>query len=180
VGGIIKNEILTESTEVCIVDNQVKVSRAVLSRPSSLVPRPLLVGSSVILTEDSVLVMGGSAVCFSFGTSWNIGCYTLEIVDGRRGGGVHHPADPPKWRFSHTVAAAPTGLPAEMPSPASVNSMISVPRMGVGSSVEFDHILRLAKPVILEGLNLGPCTDLWTSSYLKEQIGPGREVSFAL
>jgi len=92
------------------------------------------------------------------------------------GGGVQGPAESPNgpWRFS--VAAAPAGLPARIPPLGSVNSMISVPRMKICSSTDFDHILRSAKPVILEGLNLGPCTDVWTSSYLKEQIGAEREV----
>lgn len=180
VGGIVKDNILTESTEVYLVDSQAKISRAVLSRSSSFIPRPLLMGSSVISTETSLLVLGGSAVCFSFGTFWNTGCYTIEMVDGPGEGGVQSPAEPPNgpWRFSHTVAAAPTRLPAGMPRLVSVNSIISVTRMRIRSSADFGHILRSAKPVILEGLNLGPCTDVWTSRYLKEQIGAEREVSF--
>jgi tRNA wybutosine-synthesizing protein 4 len=180
VGGIVKNEILKESTEVCLVDSQAKVSQAVLSRSSSAVPRPLLIGSSVVSTEASLLVMGGSAVCFSFGTFWNTGCYALQIVDGQGEGRAQSPAESPNcpWRFSHTVAAASAGLPAGMPPPRSVNTIISVPRMRIGSSSDFDHILRSAKPIILEGLNLGQCTDVWTSRYLKERIGAGREVSF--
>ena len=179
-GGIVKDDILTESTEVCLIDSQIKVFRAVLSRSSSLIPRPLLVGSSVLSTETSLLVLGGSAVCFSFGTFWNTGCYTIELVDGLGESGVQSPAEPPKgsWRFSHTVAAAPTRLPAGMPHLVSVNSITSVTRMRIKSSADFGHILRSAKPVILEGLNLGTCTDVWTSRYLKEQIGAEREVSF--
>lgn len=79
----------------------------------------------------------------------------------------------------HTVAAAkPTGLPVGLPPPASANSMISVPRVRIGSAVDFDQILRSAKPAILEGLDLGPCENLWTSDYLKKKVGTDREVSF--
>lgn len=50
--------------------------------------------------------------------------------------------------------------------------------MRIGSSIDFDEILRLAKPIILERLDLGPCTDIWTSDYLKKHVGADREVSF--
>lgn len=181
-GGIVKNVLLDESTEVCLVDSHSRVSRAVLSRSSNLVPRPLLIGSSVASTDASLLVTGGSAVCFSFGTFWNTGCYTLQILDGFVGDGAQRLAESPNdpWKFSHTVAAAPAGLPTGTPPLGSVNPMSSVPKMKISSSADFDHILRSAKPVILEGLDLGQCTAVWTSSYLKEQIGAEREVSFTL
>ena len=180
IGGIVKDIILTESTEVCLVTSQAKVSKTPVFRSSNLVPRPLLIGSSVVSTGTSLLILGGSAVCFSFGTFWNTGCYTVNTVDTSEEGGIQSPAqhltDP--WRFSHTVAAALTGLPAEIPRLASVSSIVSIPRMRIRSSAEFGHILRSAKPVILEGLDIGPCTDIWTSRYLKEHIGAEREVSF--
>jgi tRNA wybutosine-synthesizing protein 4 len=179
VGGIVKSGILTESTEVCVVDSQAKVCRAVLSRPSNFAPRPLLIGSSVVSTGSSLLVVGGSAVCFSFGTAWNNGCYTLRMLDNTGKCASQKSAGSPirHWRFLHTVAAPkPTSLPIDMPFQTSVNSMIDTPRMKVGSSVDFDQILRSARPVILEGLDLGPCTNLWTSNYLKEHVGADREV----
>lgn len=125
--------------------------------------------------------MGGSAVCFSFGTYWNTGCYTLQIVDDAWKCGVQSLGETPNgpWGFSHTVAAAKlTALPVGAPPLALVNSMISVTRMKVRISADFDRILRSAKPVILEGLDLGQCSEVWTSSYLKESIGAEREVGF--
>jgi tRNA wybutosine-synthesizing protein 4 len=180
VGGIIKNEILTESSGFALIDSQFQVSRAFLSKTPSSIPLPLLIGSSLVSMGHSLLVMGGSAVCFSFGTSWNKGCYTLRVVGGAGKDGVQSPVEAPTtWTFQHTVAAArPTGLTAEMPLPATANSIGSVPRAKVGSATHFDQILRLAKPVIVEGLDLGPCTELWQSDYLKENVGADREVSF--
>ena len=32
------------------------------------------------------------------------------------------------------------------------------------------------KPAIIEGLDIGPCTDLWTLDYLTEKLGPEREL----
>src|SRR3984885_2889871 len=42
-------------------------------------PRPFLVGhSSVTTIRGNVLVVGGGAVCFSFGTSWNSGSWLVH------------------------------------------------------------------------------------------------------
>jgi tRNA wybutosine-synthesizing protein 4 len=179
VGGVIRDEILEASKSFSLIDSKLQVSQAVLSRPSSLIPQPLLIGSSLVSTGDSLLVMGGSAVCFSFGTSWNKGCYALRVGAGAGKGGLQSLAEAPKWRFTHTAAAAKLSeLPGGVPHAASASSTIIVPRMKIGSAVRFEHILQSAKPVILEGLDLGPCTELWTPGYLKEKIGTAREVSF--
>lgn len=34
-------------------------------------PRPLFVGHSSLLKDGQIIVVGGGAVCFSFGTHWN-------------------------------------------------------------------------------------------------------------
>jgi tRNA wybutosine-synthesizing protein 4 len=180
-GGIIRSEILKESTEICLLDSQLQVSQAVLSRMPSSIPRPLLIGSSFVSIGSSLLVMGGSAVCFSFGTFWNNGCYVLRIADGVGLGGIQSPVEIPKshWTFMHTIAApnAPELLP-ELALRTSRNYMTTIPKVKIRSPADFDQILRLAKPVLLVGLDLGPCTDLWTSDYLKEYIGGNREVRF--
>ena len=178
IGGVIKNEMLNESRSFSLVDGQLQVSRAVISRISSSIPQPLLIGSSLVSIGDSLLVLGGSAVCFSFGTSWNKGCYTLRVVDGAGKGGLQSPVEGPRWRYMHTAAPAkPTGLSGGAPLQLSANAMVSTPRVKIGSAVEFDQILQSAKPAILEGLDLGQCTELWTSDYLKEKVGATREVS---
>lgn len=165
---------------MCFLDTEGKVSGAILSRLPSSAPRPLLIGSSVISTGSSLLIMGGSAICFSFGTFWNNGCYTLRIMNGTARG-VRSAAESPNgvWRFLHTVAVAKSaGLPVERPLPTTLNAITSVPRIRIESSANFEQILRSAKPVILEGLDVGPCTTKWTTSYLLEQVGAERKVSF--
>lgn len=40
-----------------------------ITMPSSQTPRPLLIGSSVVLTDDrEIVIIGGAATCFSMGT----------------------------------------------------------------------------------------------------------------
>jgi len=49
--------------------------------------------------------------------------------------------------------------------------------MILDSTDHFDKILADGKPVILEGLDLGPCLVKWDADYLVEKIGPSHEVS---
>ena len=51
-----------------------------------------------------------------------------------------------------------------------------IPRVRVTSQADFMQITRKAKPVIIETLDIGPCTTAWTSEYLKKKIGVDREV----
>ena len=53
----------------------------------------------------------------------------------------------------------------------------TVSRKGISSSREFQAIVDGAKPVILHGLDIGPCQELWTKEYLENAIGRDRDVS---
>jgi tRNA wybutosine-synthesizing protein 4 len=58
-------------------------------------PRPLLVGCGAATIEGgNVLVVGGSAVCFSFGAFWNQKSYLICPKEDR--------AELPKWRLMNT------------------------------------------------------------------------------
>lgn len=51
-----------------------------LAIPASDAPRPLLIGSSVVLTEDrQLVVIGGAATCFSMGTFCMLGTRVLSF-----------------------------------------------------------------------------------------------------
>jgi tRNA wybutosine-synthesizing protein 4 len=53
---------------------------------------------------------------------------------------------------------------------------IQVPRIGLRSAEDFAKLVAASKPVIMEGVDIGPCTDLWTLDYLKHKIGAEREI----
>lgn len=138
------------------------------------VPRPLLVGISAISSNDQLVIMGGSAVCFSFGTFWNKGCYTLQSK------GQNQPVSQ-SWNYLHTVELAkPAGAPNGLSFVGhDSQAVVSVRRTEIGSAAEFLQILDVGKPVILKGLDLGSCTTEWTSKYLKEHVGAEREARFS-
>ncbi|KAL3421947.1 leucine carboxyl methyltransferase [Phlyctema vagabunda] len=191
VGGIIKDHLLTTHQEICIVDQDMQLGH-LRTTDSSFTSRPLLVGVSTVSCGKKLHILGGSAVCFSFGTFWNEGCYTIGIgvneqdsvreePDKRETSrSSFNPGDriPQELQYQHTVEALKVSQTVSS-SPHTEfrsSSIHKVPRAHLDSAAAFTRILADGKPVILEGLNIGPCTTNWTTSYLKETIGKDREV----
>jgi len=127
------------------------------------------IGISVASIDGVLLVMGGGAVCFSFGTYWNKGCYTLDLSD-------NFCEKQTKFHYKETrLPVADDRRPlAERSSP---RAAIPVPRIKLQSPDEFDKVLASNKPIILEGMDIGCCLEKWSTAYLKQKIGPLKEVS---
>lgn len=45
-----------------------------------------------------------------------------------------------------------------------------------GAATAFEHIVSDGLPVILKGLDIGPCVERWTLGYVSEQLGEDRKV----
>jgi tRNA wybutosine-synthesizing protein 4 len=54
--------------------------------------------------------------------------------------------------------------------------LVTIQRMKLSSTDDFSALVSLAKPVILEELDLGSCTKAWTSTYLRDRIGRDNKV----
>ncbi|KAI9842109.1 MAG: tRNA methyltransferase ppm2 [Sclerophora amabilis] len=171
IGGVSQSPLLNEENEIMIIKPGRSPVRSL--RQPGFSPRPLLVGHSVHTTKDSILIFGGGAVCFSFGTHWNNGIWAL--TDQER---THH-----SWRFREEIAPGryvpkdeklgDGGDPAKKNHPP-----IPVPRIRISSARDFDDVVREAQPVIIEGLNVGECTNNWTSNeYLKDKVGTDRAIT---
>lgn len=176
-----KDELLASPNEICSFAAQKDISGLVCPTTLKLAapnPRPLLIGVSVLSVNDSLIVMGGSAVCFSFGTFLNRGCFTIYGLSPSSSGdldAIEKPTSP--WKYVATGAATTTNIPRLPTSPPSTNNcLVSVPRVRVQSPEEFNRIVEANKPVILEGSSLGSCTEIWTPAYLKDKVGSEREV----
>lgn len=53
---------------------------------------------------------------------------------------------------------------------------ISILRKSIKTAADFELIRNESRPVILTGVDIGPCSTLWTDEYLKAKIGPTRPV----
>lgn len=141
-----------------------------LETPSS---RPLLVGhSSYTVNGNEILIVGGGAVCFSFGTFWNEGTWILQDAGC---------SSDNAWLLverSSTEQSPPRTITAT-PAPSSVGSappLTLIPRVSVSSVQEFQTIIDVSRPVIIEGLDIGPCVSRWSKEYLEKAIGRERNV----
>jgi tRNA wybutosine-synthesizing protein 4 len=121
--------------------------------------------------------MGGSAVCFSFGTFWNRGCFTIrDLHPTPIIGAIESPKSP--WKYLATGAAKIANAPKIPSGPHTAGySLTEVARVKIQSSEDFIRIAEANKPVIIEESSLGSCTEIWTADYLKQKIGSEREVS---
>jgi tRNA wybutosine-synthesizing protein 4 len=184
-GGIIRDQILRSSDEICTLKEQESgfvLSPVMLNIPANS-PRALLIGPTVSCVGSSLVIMGGSAVCFSFGTYWNKGCYTIRETNAPCAGQDEDRIDQSTagmetWRYLHTVAAASPVENRQTPFPhgLSKKSSINVPRIRITDPMDFQQVMQTSRPVILEDLDVGPCTSKWTMEYLKDRIGADREV----
>ncbi|EAW13037.1 tRNA methyltransferase PPM2 [Aspergillus clavatus NRRL 1] len=135
-------------------------------------PRPLLVGhASCAVEPGQVLMLGGGAVCFSFGTFWTEGSWILQSAAS---------ACANDWALvPETVQAKKPVVPQVTPHIANCSAtkeIPSIPRRRVENPEQFQQILADGRPVIIEGSDIGPCTERWTKEYLTEAVGSDRKV----
>lgn len=116
---------------------------------------PLLCGFNMDTTADGkIIIYGGGAVCFSFGSYWN-GVYVS-------GGGVAEVTA--TKRPEKPVPSLPT-------QSASSQTPGDIQRVSDCTRADFEKICRNGVPVLFTKTNLGPCTTKWTADYLKTQVG---------
>jgi tRNA wybutosine-synthesizing protein 4 len=191
VGGVARNVMLTADEEMIILDvvrSEPDEERILLNKVhyEGLFPRPLLIGSSISCSGDALVIMGGGAVCFSFGTFWNRGCFalSLRIISSNEHSQSHKSQSLAleTWKYLQTIELVPPGKSTNHVDRLSTLNeakkfeLVTIPRTKLSSADDFSAIVSLAKPVILEELDLGSCTKAWTSTYLKDHIGRDNKV----
>ncbi|KAI1300753.1 leucine carboxyl methyltransferase [Xylaria venustula] len=185
VGGVRHNGIVPRADEVIIMeicDSRLEILARcsfASSGGSSSIPRPLLVGASICLTEDNqILVMGGGATCFSMGTYWNEGCYTLKLGSFSNASLTTTSRNPLSLRNIVEITGSPH--PVKMVHAGDIRSqqiaIVEVPKIRVTTENDFEKILKAGKPVIVEGSDLGTCVRSWNGAYMTEKVGSERKV----
>ncbi|KAL2755841.1 hypothetical protein ACRALDRAFT_1033439, partial [Sodiomyces alcalophilus JCM 7366] len=157
--------------------------------------RPFSIGASVVKDgEGRFSILGGGMTCFSMGSFWSKGNYTIHADVGTLGRGT--PPSPPPPAGSEEAANPATYLQTtEIVAAAdavaqgarnrgqatdgtsSHSAPVVVPRVKVETQEQFNQILETGKPVIIEGQNVGACMTRWTPEYLVSKVGIERKVS---
>ena len=146
---------------------------------STQVPAPLLVGHNSTWDGQGLVIVGGGAICFSFGNYTNIGVWR-KIP----GGDVQYKPwslwtetlqeeEPSSKHLKLTI----NGKPGDPRSARELS--VSMPDHQF-KNLSFEEIVREAQPIVRRGLNLGPCTHKWTTEYLKRAVGPNLRVCTSL
>lgn len=140
---------------------------------------PLLVGAGIsAVSRDEIVVAGGGAVCFSMGSFWNEHCLTITPS------GAHETR---KWSplpFQADISSAKEDsirkeerrLPLKGRKLPRVPQSRGLPRVQLRSPDDFAALVATSKPVIITGLDIGPCAELWTLEYLEPKLGSEREL----
>ncbi|KAF2855838.1 Clavaminate synthase-like protein [Plenodomus tracheiphilus IPT5] len=177
IGGLSANGIHSLAEDFLLLkpsDAEVIVETPVMQLPSTW---PLLVGmGAVAVSRNEVVVAGGGAVCFSMGSFWNEDPLTItSLAQGAK-----------SWRclppHISGAAQATTGETArekrqgKTKKPTTKISITEIARVQVNTGEDFALLVAASKPAIIEGLDIGPCTNIWTLDYLKERIGLDREL----
>jgi tRNA wybutosine-synthesizing protein 4 len=177
IGGVSRDGIHSLLEDFLIIKHsstQINLCQPIMQLPTT---QPLLVGMGVVtVSRNEVLIAAGGAVCFSMGSFWNQGYLTVTR---------HGMQGLTTWRkvprqVDGTAQAKPLdALRKGQPSKAKKTSLLrttKVSRIHLQSAEDFFQLVAASKPAIIEGVDIGPCTDLWTLDYLKERIGAEREL----
>lgn len=187
-GGVVAGYQLPQIYEIAVLkadDNGFELFSRVGDCGSANSSRPFLIGSSVVsLGDGNFSIVGGGGTCFSMGTCWSKGNYTLKL-DPQWEGGILPPVytSPPNYLATAEIVnsgSPPAGERVKTSSDTRSPAVKTVPRVKIGSPEDFRRILEKGVPVIVEGANFGPCVERWTLEYLVQKVGADREVSFAV
>jgi tRNA wybutosine-synthesizing protein 4 len=184
VGGVSRHGCIPQEYEIMLLDSHAlgsylkgertldySILTSIRPEANPECPRPLLVGHiSLVTNPKMVLVVGGGGVCFSFGTYRNQGTWLLQEAISKQENDWQLLENNPD-KTSTEKATKLLG-----PSATSGEEITAIPRTTLSSSEDFAAVLKESKPVILTGLDIGPCRELWTKEYLEQTVGRDRKV----
>ncbi|KAL8891899.1 MAG: hypothetical protein Q9215_001111 [Flavoplaca cf. flavocitrina] len=167
IGGV-STTLITMEEEILRLSNESfgNVNMSTMLEPTAINidfgQRPLLVGHATCTAGNALVIAGGGAVCFSF--------------DGE--------PEPPGRHFVAKVVIPPNCNPVanlhaedaerDFPEVQSKNMAQAVKRVRLESQADFDQLMLLGQPFVMEGLNLGECMTEWTVDKLVQKINSER------
>ena len=153
----------------------VQVLELLKDRDDTRVVSPLLVGHSALWDGRGLAVIGGGAVCFSFGSYNNQHVWRLN---------VDLTVETEVWKYQgrdiNTKVAKRFKLTANDTrgdEKGRTKLFIPIPRKSLDYSSSFACSIHKSKPFVIEGSDFGCCVEKWTTQYLKRHVGPSRKVA---
>ncbi|KAJ5897853.1 LCM-domain-containing protein [Penicillium tannophilum] len=186
-GGIVPRQLVPAKMEIMLLDSKQIVNPSNVTRPcsqtlisiiglgsASAEPRPLLTGHvACSIGADQVLFLGGGAVCFPLGTVWTEGTWLLQPRNSAKENSWAI-VTPKKATLGNPVSQPPINKQRYVNKKA--NKTVQIPRVRIETAAQFQQIVANGKPVVIEGSDIGSCTEIWTQEYLTSSVGNDRKV----
>lgn len=137
------------------------------------VSRPLLVGHcSFVGASNEIVIIGGGAVCFSFGTFLNDGVWAFSesLLEPEKIWTLKEHDE--TYDYKSNVLSQSSSGSAQVSDLTSLISSCSLR----ANSKDFEQIVKAAAPIAAREVDLGRCTEQWSSAYLREAVGADRQV----
>lgn len=161
-----------------VSQNRYNVSE--LCRRSKAEALPFMIGSSVLRVDNSIVVFGGGATCFSMGSYWQGGASTISIHN-----------KPVHWMESWPPPIMDSVRPQLLCSRKFIGStqmslqrnsieveasITNIARTRLETPQQFQDILEAAVPVVIEKADFGDCVQKWTTTYMIDRVGHDTQV----
>lgn len=141
---------------------------------------PLLVGAGISAVScNEIVVTGGGAVCFSMGSFWNRHHLTITPSETRNTQKWHvlTPRDITALAKSSSITQDDRKAQSKKDKKGARGPKSKdVPRVQLETPNDFAVLIAASRPAIITGLDVGPCTRLWTLDYLESKLGSDREL----
>ena len=180
IGGV-SSSLLTQDHEIVCLSQEIsdgtQTPRWVWKTATCQIPkqRPLLVGHSAHAWSDSVIILGGGAVCFSFGTYWNTELITLSTNNAQ---GICA-SNKNALRVETTSQQRPVDISTSQLTVSEKHQRhsdaLSLTRLQLESSEDLIRVIKQGRPVVISA-SLGPCVRQWTLDTLALKLGGDRTV----
>ncbi|KAF4982543.1 hypothetical protein FZEAL_1853 [Fusarium zealandicum] len=178
-GGVGQDPSSQGQSMTCVSLSKGRIATSKVITSDEVEQQPFMVGSAAISSGSQVIIYGGGATCFSMGTFWDTGVYTLDFADVvsralTTRSTICKPVnigylDSPKLTLPSTDGAARLASQTEA-------TIVAIPRVKLQSGSDFEQAIQNRKPVIIEGLHLGGCVEKWSPEYMVQQLGETKEV----
>ena len=185
IGGVSSNLLTQEDEIVCLskdISHGTQTLRWVGKTVICQIPkqRPLLVGHSTYAWSDLVIVLGGGAVCFSFGTYWNTELITLSTRNAQSFCASNHHDPRGEATSQQRLGEISTSQLTASEKNQRHFDATTLTRLQLESPEDLDRIIKQGRPVIMSANDLGPCVTQWTLDTLALKIGADKTVRMSV
>ncbi|KAH7173650.1 leucine carboxyl methyltransferase 2 [Fusarium flagelliforme] len=177
-GGVGQDPSAQGQSMACLAMNDKSLEAYLVDLGEKVGQLPFMVGSAAVSYNAQLIVVGGGATCFSMGTFWDAGVYTIdfsnavsEVTPSRR---MHN--KPVTVRYQDSPKLIQTSTGSDQPGPQSSASITAIPRIKLESRSDFEKLVQNREPVIIESLDLGGCVEKWNAEYLVQSVGESKKV----